>query len=133
MTTISAATDISAAAANPAPSSVSQRTPSAERQKPIVAAAPTSAAVPPPVQPKEIAQRLEQVQQAIERLKQSIKPELGNTLDFQIDQSSGRTVVKVMDTETNTLIRQIPSEEVLAITHAIDQTQGRGGLIKQKV
>lgn len=45
-------------------------------------------------------------------------------LSFEIDDSTGKTVIKVMDTENNELIRQIPSEEALALSHAIDIQQG---------
>ena len=43
---------------------------------------------------------------------------------FQVDDSTGKTVIKVMDTEKNEVIRQIPSEEALALSHAIDVQQG---------
>jgi flagellar protein FlaG len=76
--------------------------------------------------------KLEQVQYAINRLKQSIKPTLANSLEFQIDQSTGKTLVKILDVETNTVVRQIPSEELLIIAHALDQMQGRGGLVQRQ-
>lgn len=90
---------------------------------------------PPPSQPtpSQVVSKLEQVQQAIEKVKQSIKPELANSLDFRIDEGSGKTVVKILDAETNTVIRQIPSEEMMAIAEAIEYMQGRGGLVKQAV
>jgi len=36
-------------------------------------------------------------------------------LSFSLDEGSGHTVIKVMDTESGELIRQIPSEDVLAV------------------
>ena len=71
----------------------------------------------------------EQVQRAIERLKQSIKPSLANSLEFEIDQSTGKTLVKILDRETRALVRQIPSEEILTIAHGLDRLRGRGGLV----
>lgn len=42
-------------------------------------------------------------------------------LAFNIDEDSGRTVIRVIDSESGELIRQIPSEKVLAIaTHLRD-------------
>ena len=42
-------------------------------------------------------------------------------LAFNIDQDSGKTVIRVIDSESGELIRQIPSEKVLAIaTHLRD-------------
>lgn len=52
-------------------------------------------------------------------------------LQFTLDDSSGKMVVRVVDTQTNELIRQIPSEEALAISKAIDRLQGL--IVPQKV
>jgi len=42
-------------------------------------------------------------------------------LAFNVDQDSGRTVIRVIDSESGELIRQIPSEDLLAIaTHLRD-------------
>lgn len=53
-----------------------------------------------------------------------------NAVEFSIDEDSGNTVVKVVDTSTKEVIRQFPSEEMLAIAKALDKIQGL--LIKQK-
>ncbi len=45
-------------------------------------------------------------------------------LQFSIDGDSGLTVVKVVDVESGEVIRQIPSEEVLAIAASLDQARG---------
>lgn len=78
------------------------------------------------------SEQIAQVEQAIERLKQSLKPTLANTLQFEIDKGTGRTIVKIIDTETQTIVRQIPSEEVIAISDALDRVQNRGLLVRQK-
>jgi len=45
-------------------------------------------------------------------------------LAFNIDEDSGRTVISVIDSESGELIRQIPSEDLLAIaTHLRDFRQ----------
>jgi flagellar protein FlaG len=46
------------------------------------------------------------------------------SLEFSIDDASGRTVVKVVDAETKELIRQIPSEEVLALARNLERIEG---------
>ena len=46
-----------------------------------------------------------------------------NSLSFQVDDSTGKTVIKVMDAN-HEIIRQIPSEEALALSRAIDSQQG---------
>lgn len=107
-----------------------------QRKDPVVAPAPVTpvaATSAPEVPTAATAEpKLEQVQLAIERLKQSIKPSLSNTLEFQIDDSTGRTLVKILDTETQKVVRQVPSEEMLIIARALDRMQGRGGLVKQE-
>ena len=98
----------------------------------VVLGAPLSSEVPgAPVAQKTAPEILtfEQVQRAIERLKQSIKPSLANSLEFEIDQSTGKTLVKILDRETRALVRQIPSEEILTIARALDRLRGRGGLV----
>ena len=54
-----------------------------------------------------------------------------NDLRFTIDDDTGRTVVKIVDKETDEVIKQIPSEEMLRIAKALDKLQGL--LIKQEV
>jgi len=49
---------------------------------------------------------------------------VSSNLQFSLDQDSGRTVVKVVDTETSEVLRQFPSEEMLSISKSIDRMQG---------
>ena len=67
----------------------------------------------------------EQVQQAIKTVQQMVQSQASN-LQFSVDQATGKTVVTVVDTSTNQVIRQIPSKEMIAIAHAIDQMQAKG-------
>lgn len=48
-------------------------------------------------------------------------------LDFSFNEDVNRSVVKVTDTETGDLIRQIPSEEVLALSERIRGLQSDVG------
>ena len=72
----------------------------------------------------------EQIQKAIEAIKVHIKPMTSNSLQFEVDAASGRTVVRITDANTGDVIRQIPSKEMLAIASSLDQMQGL--LLKQK-
>lgn len=47
-----------------------------------------------------------------------------SSLEFSIDRDSGRTVVKMVDTETKEVVRQFPSEEMLAISRSIEKMSG---------
>jgi flagellar protein FlaG len=58
-----------------------------------------------------------------------VKP-FNNALNFSVDQESKTTVVKVIDQSTKEVIRQIPSEEMLALAKALDTMKGL--LIQQK-
>lgn len=49
---------------------------------------------------------------------------VSSSLQFSLDQDSGRTVVKMVDTATDEVLRQFPSEEMLAISKSIDRMQG---------
>lgn len=69
------------------------------------------------------------LKQATDKLNQTIKMMAVN-LQFQVDEETGIDVVKVVDTDTKEVIRQFPSEEILAIAKAIDQLQGL--LVKDK-
>ena len=43
---------------------------------------------------------------------------------FSVDEDTGRTVVKVVDTQTDKVLRQIPSIEALKLWRSIEQMQG---------
>jgi len=45
-------------------------------------------------------------------------------LTFRVDEGSGRTVITVVDASTHEVIRQIPSEEVLALSRALEAASG---------
>ena len=49
---------------------------------------------------------------------------LSSSIEFSVDQQSGKTIVKVVDSQTQKLIRQMPSEEMIAISLALDRMQG---------
>lgn len=46
---------------------------------------------------------------------------LQRSLQFSVDDSTGRSIIRIMDRETQELIRQIPSDEILAISRHIEQ------------
>lgn len=76
----------------------------------------------------EVANR-ETVKQATEMINKAIQS-LSRNLMFTVDEESKENVVKVVDTETGEVIRQMPSEEALAIAMALDKFQGL--IIQQK-
>ena len=55
-------------------------------------------------------------------------------LQFDVDDTSGHTIIRVVDSETAEVIRQIPSEEVLVLArHLKSMSEGEQGLfLKEK-
>lgn len=49
---------------------------------------------------------------------------VNSEISFSIDQSSGAQVVKVLDSQSKEVIRQIPSEEAIQLAQALDKLQG---------
>ncbi|MEM7082001.1 MAG: flagellar protein FlaG [Pseudomonadota bacterium] len=74
--------------------------------------------VPPPGEtqpetaPTDTAQQEADLRLAVEKLAEHSR-NLGRELQFEIDSDSGTTVVKVVDPETEEVVRQIPSEEAM--------------------
>lgn len=49
---------------------------------------------------------------------------MNRSLQFSIDEQSGQTIVKVIDADTDKLIRQIPAEELLAVKVSLEEYRG---------
>ncbi len=83
----------------------------------------TVPAAPPVVALPELPSGPEQVQQAVEQI-QRVAASMAQNLLFTIDKGTGRTIIRVVDSQTNEVIRQMPTEEALAIARALDNMQG---------
>jgi flagellar protein FlaG len=59
------------------------------------------------------------VQRALVQI-QSFLRDSQRELNFQVDESSGRTVIRVVNPDSGEVVRQIPSEEVLQVAAAIE-------------
>lgn len=64
---------------------------------------------------------------AVARLNEFLKQE-HYSLEFSLDQTLGRVVIRITDAETDQLIRQIPPEEVLAMVRHLAQGAVAGAL-----
>lgn len=71
----------------------------------------------------------QQVNQAMEKMQESL-PFVARNLQFSVDEETGRSVVKIVDSVTHEVVRQMPSEELLNIAKALDKMTGL--LLKQK-
>ncbi|HJS14255.1 MAG TPA: flagellar protein FlaG [Rheinheimera sp.] len=70
----------------------------------------------------EQAVTTDELGEAVENINQFVNSQ-GRTLNFSVDEESGKPIVKVIDFETKEVIRQIPSEEVLTMAKAIKRLQ----------
>jgi len=81
-------------------------------------AVPTSVSLPekakievPEFEPKDLQKAMDDLQRFVD--------DLGRNLNFSIDESTDRTVISVRDAKTQELVRQIPGEEVIAMSRQI--------------
>ena len=61
-----------------------------------------------------------ELEEAAAKLNEKLKPFINEAVRFKVDQDSGRLVVAVVDTEKNTVIRQIQSQEALKLSRETD-------------
>lgn len=64
----------------------------------------------------------DQVKEAVSRINEYIQ-QTERVLDFQLDEDSGKTVVKVYDKSSAELIRQIPSELALELAQKLNDEE----------
>lgn len=93
--------------------------------KPAAAPAVAVAAVQQPDPVESVAQ----LTQAVKSINKALREQSQN-LEFSVDGESERTIVKVVDLQTQTVIRQMPSKEALEIAKALDKLQSL--LFRQK-
>jgi len=98
-------------------------TPSVQTVKPDTVLAPA-----PPAAPKTVDKAA--MREAIVIANKAMQS-LARDLEFSMDAESGEMLVRVIDRATRQVIRQIPSEEMLAIARALDRI--RGLLVNQDV
>lgn len=67
------------------------------------------------VQEKEVAEAVSKLNEYVQKTQRH--------LDFQLDEESGRTVVRVYDTESDKLVRQIPDEAALELAKKLNSEE----------
>jgi flagellar protein FlaG len=86
---------------------------------PIQASKPSSTA---PLQDGEADPAQQPMEDAVSSIQQFVQTVQRN-LNFSLDDSSGRVVVKVTDGVSGEVIRQIPSEEALRLAESLEQAR----------
>lgn len=75
--------------------------------------------------PEQLKKAADNINRAMQQSNQNLE------FEFSMDTDTKKTVVRVVDKKTGELVRQIPSEETVAIARSIDQFQ-RSLLLNQK-
>ncbi len=70
----------------------------------------------------QLVQTSDDIQQAVRRINEFVQ-NVQRDLSFNMDEASGRTVIKVINRDSGDTIRQIPSEEVLAIANQLNDVR----------
>ena len=126
------------AISNLAVSSGAPSSPVTPRQAPAEVTADTPGTQPAkieilPSQALKPAQEIPPSQQELDKAVIEVNEfvsKVNSSLNFSVDKDPGQTVVKVIDVATKEVIKQFPSEEMLAIAKALDSIKGL--LLKQK-
>lgn len=78
---------------------------------------------PDAIQAAHAAPDPKEVKNAVEKLNKSVELS-SRSLQFSVDEDTRINIVKLIDTDSKQVLRQIPSEEILSIAKAIDKLQG---------
>jgi flagellar protein FlaG len=78
--------------------------------------------LPPITQTVETKVEDKEVKEAVSKLNEFVQ-KTNRNLDFQIDEESGKTVIKVYDSITAKLVRQIPDEAALELAKKLNSEE----------
>jgi len=102
-------------------SSVSKVTNAGQVQNRQNIAVDAGKSLPPESEAREV--NPEELEQAVTQLNDRMQ-QVQRDLMFSVDDSSGQTVVRVVNTETEEVVRQMPTEEALRISQNIKEQVG---------
>lgn len=101
-----------------------------ERSKTVQVSEPAQPVDLPSQQAALEEENPQQLEQAVTQLN-DFAQNIQRTLNFSVEEVTGQTVVQVFDSETDELIRQIPSEEAIKLASAIEE-QARSLLLNEQ-
>ena len=99
---------------------VINQSPQAIKVEAVSTAVVEAAASAPTVQLPDVREQVASINRALQERRSS--------LSFSVDEGTGKTVVRVFRQSTGELIRQIPSEEVLAIAASLSRGESMTSL-----
>ena len=65
----------------------------------------------------------QEVEEAAKSVREFVQP-INSNLEFSVNDDTGQLIVKIIDRATKEVIRQMPSEEMLAIAKTLDSIKG---------
>jgi len=103
-------------------------TPARAEAAPAPAGAETAPVTPPQpvIREVQLDEAVRPTREAMEAAAQRIDEfvrSIGRSLDFRLDDSTGRVVLRVSNPQTGELVRQIPSDEALRLSRAVEYMQ----------
>jgi flagellar protein FlaG len=99
----------------------------------VVVSTPSVALESPEIAAQQVTKQqtpATQLKNAVDNINQMLQ-QTNKNIEFSVDDSTKKSIIKVVDSTTGDLIRQFPSEEGLSLTRAIDRIQN-GLLLTQK-
>lgn len=104
------------------PASSQQATPA----RPEAGAAAFRPTALPPTEGRKLSPQ--DAQNLVKKMNQTLQS-INTGLEFSLHEETGQMVIKVVDRETKEVLRQIPSEEAIAVASALDKV--KGSLLRQ--
>ena len=72
---------------------------------------------------KQVIVNQDDLKRSVDTINKYLKS-YNNSIQFSIDKDSGQVVVKLVDTETQAILKQTPTKEALAMAQALEKAQG---------
>ncbi len=93
------------------------------QSRPAVSQAVTVVETARPSESVQATPSAQALNETVSRLNEAVQV-VKRDLQFRVDDESGRTVITVLDSETEEVIRQIPPEQVLTLAKNIESLKG---------
>lgn len=84
---------------------------------------PPGGSVSPPESTASVPANTDELSATVEQINEFVQS-VQRDLRFSVDEDSGRVIVKVLDSSTQEVIRQIPPENVMALAENLESLRG---------
>ena len=76
------------------------------------------------VGPQPILGGAGEISEVVKEINHLVHQVASTKISFDVDEETGRTVIRVVDKETGEIIRQVPTEELLTLVARMEQLSG---------